>query len=54
MRATVKTFRWEIPYQCIVQLAESEPPETCPELPEADTAAATASGAALVVLKKSS
>jgi len=54
VRATVKTFRWEIPYQCIVRLAESAPPETSPELPEEDAAAATAPSAVLVPLKKSS
>ena len=28
-KSSVKTFRWEIPYLCIVQLNE------CPEIPEA-------------------
>ena len=26
VRGTVKTFRWEIPYQCIVRLAEDAVP----------------------------
>jgi len=37
-RGQVKTFRWEIPYQCIIRLAESFAPPASP--------APTASGAA--------
>lgn len=30
-RGTVKSFRWEIPYQCIVRLEESPAPPPSPE-----------------------
>ena len=37
-RGQVKTFRWEIPYQCIVRVAESFAPPTSPT-PAASAAA---------------
>jgi len=51
VRGAVKTFRWEIPYQCIVRLVESVPQETPFEELEAETAAASRAG--LLPLKKS-
>ncbi len=47
----MKTFRWEIPYQCIVRLSESVTP---PETPESASAVRATEGAAqadLVPLK---
>ncbi len=43
-RGQMKNFRWEIPYQCIIQIAESapvrEPPSPVPASPRDTDAAA--------------
>ena len=45
-RGQVKTFRWEIPYPCIIRLAESPapPPAPAPAAPREAEAEATESG----------
>lgn len=45
-RGVVKTFRWEIPYQCITGLAENDapPPAESPARPARAHTAATAPG----------
>lgn len=44
VRGSVKIFRWEIPYQCIVRLAECPSPEPAAELPELVTATTAEAG----------
>lgn len=50
-RGQVKTFRWEIPYQCIVQLTESTAPPDSPDPASPGSKAAASSGAGILPLK---
>ncbi len=50
-RGQVKTFRWEIPYPCIVRLTESVAPPKSPAPAAPDVADAVPANAALLPLK---
>lgn len=50
-RGQVKTFRWEIPYPCIVRLTESVAPPKSPAPAVSDIADAGLAKAGLVPLK---
>ncbi len=48
---SMKTFRWEIPYQCIVRLGESVTPPETPERVSSPSATEGATHAGLLPLK---
>ncbi len=50
-RGKVKTFRWEIPYQCVIRLAESTAPAAAPEPASPESSEAAAAPADLLPLK---
>ncbi len=50
-RGQVKTFRWEIPYQCIVQLTESSASPDSPDPASPGSKAAATSRAGILPLK---
>ncbi len=50
-RGQVKTFRWEIPYQCIVRLTESAAPPEFPERASPGSAQKAASQVGVLPLK---